>query len=173
LTGRQAANNWEMTRAQRLAVGCGLLLLVAAPAAQAKHGPSGDAGLSRRLPARADVQAAAGVAARFAGAAITRRNLSLAYPLAGTEIRGSDSLRQWLRGDIAVPPDLGAAAIASAALLALAPGHVWLRLVLVDAHGRGATPYRLELARRGGRWLVVYCWTEAAGGGPATRMPTI
>ena len=115
-------------------------------------------------------------AARFIETAVARKNLAEAWKLAGPDIKGGLTFKQWMTGDIPVVP-LGApldkAAITK--IIYSHPNEASFNLVLLpktpNANGVGATLYVLVVKKvgegAGAHWIVTYCLPQASPGAPA------
>jgi len=144
-----------------LALLCSGTLLVAAPAAT---------GAQPRLQPR-DRDAIRAVLAQYVPAALERRNLRLGYELSGPQVRGSTTLRDWLRGEVPVYPFPARGDRIDAAdwtLTYVEPGDVGLDLLLQPrkpASRRSpktpAIAFRVQLTRIGGAWKVNAFYPEA------------
>jgi hypothetical protein len=115
-------------------------------------------------------------AARFVETAVARKNLAEAWKLAGPDMRGGLTFKQWMTGDIPVVP-LGApidkAAITK--ILYSHPKEASFNLVLLpktpNKNGVGATLYVVTVNKVGqgaaAHWIVTYCYPQASPGAPA------
>jgi hypothetical protein len=104
------------------------------------------------------------VARKFIETAPLRKNLDVAYPLVNHEIKGSQSLKQWEKGNIAVLPyPAGNTKTAGFEVMWSYKTQLMLVVDLVARKGtdvRPHLPFYLGLVRAGnkpnGRWLVNY-----------------
>jgi hypothetical protein len=151
------------------AVGVLLLPEAKAPPASAPLGPPVPPGLQVREEGEvalspADRRAITETIDRFVHAAVERRDLALAWELAGPGLRAGTTRRQWLRGELPVFPFPARAASFPDWLLAYAyRDRVGLEL-LIHAEPetkRGAITFAVDVVRDGERWLVD-TWFPAA-----------
>jgi hypothetical protein len=104
---------------------------------------------------------AQGVARQFILTALARQNLGRAWDLAAPELRGAVTKKQWLSGELPMPPfpvsDLETTGFD---VVGTAPGKILLQVLLVPKLNSGYTPtrYDVTLVRRGkaGAWKVSY-----------------
>lgn len=110
-------------------------------------------------------------AAKFIRTAVVRKNLDQAWALATENVRGGLTYKEWLTGDISVPP-LGAP-MDKAAITKIVYSHpreAELNIVVLpkipNKYKVPATLYVVDLKKVGSRWLVDYCQVHAAAGAP-------
>jgi hypothetical protein len=130
-----------------------LLLLVAAPASAAT---------SRLAPA--DRKAIRSVLTQYIPAVLQRQDVRLGYELSGPQVRGSTTLREWLRGGVPVYPfPARGDRIDGWTLNYVEPGDVGLDLLIQPRKGAapGAIAFKVEMTKIGGRWKVNAFYPEA------------
>lgn len=117
--------------------------------------------------------AAKGVAIEFIRTTLGREDLAKAWNLATPELRSGVTKKQWLRGELPIPPfPVKGLETTGFQVLGTAPGEVLLEVLLVPKPGSEYVPtrYELTLVRKGskGPWKVSYflpyappgIWTE-------------
>jgi hypothetical protein len=115
--------------------------------------------------------AARATAAKFIATAVARRNLDQAWALATENVKGGLSYKEWMSGDIRVPP-LGAP-IDRAAITKIVYSHprdAELNIVVLPKPNKykiTTTLYVVDLKKVGSRWLVDYCQVQSSAGAPA------
>jgi hypothetical protein len=99
------------------------------------------------------------VARTFLETAVLRKNLDVAYPLVGPDLKGGMSRAQWRKGNIAVVP-YPAVNAKTAKLIVRSSHKNELRLLveLIARKGSGVRPlaFYLDVDRLGGKWVVNY-----------------
>jgi hypothetical protein len=115
------------------------------------------------------------VASKFIHTAVARKNLDQAWKLAGPDIRGGQTYKQWLTGDIAVVP-YPASEHASLAVRESHKNLVEIEWGLTPKKGSGVTKpqaFLMDLVRIGKaghkHWVVDY-WTPLSV--PASHAPS-
>ena len=117
--------------------------------------------------------AARSVAIEFIRTTLGREDLARAWNLATPELRSGVTKKQWLRGELPIPPfPVKGLETTGFQVLGTAPGEVLLEVLLVPKPGSEYVPtrYELTLVRKGskGPWKVSYflpyappgIWTE-------------
>jgi len=99
------------------------------------------------------------IATRFILTALGRVHLNEAWNLATPELRGVVTKKQWLAGEMPIPPfPVDKLEASGYQVVATGPSKVLLQVLLVPKPGTQyqATRYDMTLVRRGDRWLVSY-----------------
>lgn len=102
-------------------------------------------------------QGARQAAVTFLQTAVARRNLAKAWTVAGPGIRGGQSYKEWLSGDIAVVPYPGQSMDKAPIKVDWSyPDSVGLSIALLPKKGTGEKPqvFNMELKKAGKRWVV-------------------
>jgi hypothetical protein len=118
------------------------------------------------------------VAGKFILTAIARKNLAQAWPLVTQNIKGGMTFKQWMTGEISVPPL--SAPIATAAITKIIYSHprdAEINVVLVpktpNKYGIKSTLYVVDLVKVGhgkrAHWLVDYAQPQGSPGAPAVN----
>ena len=106
--------------------------------------------------------AARSVAIEFIRTTLGREDLARAWNLATPELRSGVTKKQWLRGELPIPPFpvKGGLETTGFQVLGSAPGEILLEVLLVPKPGSEYVPtrYELTLVRKGskGPWKVSY-----------------
>ena len=93
----------------------------------------------------------------FLQSAGARKHLAKAWPVAGPGIRGDQSSKSWLKGDIAVVPYPGESMDKAPIKVDWSyPTSVGLSVALLPRKGTGEKPqvFNMELKKAGKRWVV-------------------
>jgi hypothetical protein len=99
------------------------------------------------------------VASRFVVTALGRQHLAEAWTLATSELRNAVTYKQWLAGEMPIPPfPVNNLKATGYQVVASAPNKILLQVLLVPKPGTEyqATRYDMTLVRRGGKWKVSY-----------------
>ena len=99
------------------------------------------------------------VASRFILTALAREHLDEAWNLATPELRGAATHKQWLAGEMPIPPfPVRNLETTGFDVVASSPSKILLQLFLVPKPGTGYEPtrYDMTLVRKGARWRVSY-----------------
>ena len=104
--------------------------------------------------------AAEKVAATFAMSTLRRENLAGSWNLATAGLRGPVTRRQWLAGELPIPPyPVRSLSSTTFKVVSSGPDRVLLQLLVLPPIGdKQVTPirYDMTLEKTGGRWLVSY-----------------
>src|SRR4051812_31144909 len=139
---------------RRIAVVALASLLLGAPAASAA---------AKRL-APADRKAIRAVLTQYIPAVLQRKDVRLGYELSGPQVRGSTTLREWLRGGVPVYPfPARGDRIDGWTLNYAEPGDVGLDLLIQPRKGAAPGPiaFKIQMTKIGGRWKVNAFYPEA------------
>jgi hypothetical protein len=93
----------------------------------------------------------------FLQTAVARQNLAKAWTVAGPGIRGGQTYKDWLKGDIAVVPYPGESMDKAPIKVDWSyPDSVGLSVALLPKKGTGEKPqvFNMELKKAGKRWVV-------------------
>ena len=111
-------------------------------------------------------------AGKFILTAVSRQRLDQAWSLATQNLKGGLTYKEWLTGNIPIPPL--SAPIDKAAITKIAYSHpreAEINIVVLpkipNRYGIKATLYVIDLKKVGTRWLVDYCQVQASPGAPA------
>jgi len=99
------------------------------------------------------------VAVRFITTALGRVHLAEAWNMATPELRSGVTRKQWLAGEMPIPPfPVDRLKASGYQVVASSPTKLLLQVFLVPKPGTQyvATRYDMTLVRRGGKWLVSY-----------------
>lgn len=111
-------------------------------------------------PGGALVPAARRVAASFAMSTLLREDLAASWKLATAELRGPVTRRQWLAGELPIPPyPVRSLASTTFKVISAKPDRVLLQLLVLPPVGnKDVDPirYDMTLEKRAGHWLVGY-----------------
>jgi hypothetical protein len=100
---------------------------------------------------------ALGVARKFLETAVVRKNLAESYNLAGPNLKGGFTLKQWTSGNNTVVPYPASNAKSTALVVKYShPNDLLLQVALVPKPGAKLKPqaFSLELNKLQGRWVV-------------------
>jgi hypothetical protein len=96
-------------------------------------------------------------AVTFLQTAVARKNLAKAWTVAGPGIKGGQTYKDWLKGEIAVVPYPGASMDKAPIKVDWSyPNSVGLSIALLPRKGTGEKPqvFNMELKKAGKRWVV-------------------
>jgi hypothetical protein len=99
------------------------------------------------------------VASRFIVTALGRQHLAEAWGLATSELRNAVTYKQWLAGEMPIPPfPVNNLKTTGYQVVASAPNRILLQVFLVPKPGTQYEPtrYDMTLVRRAGKWKVSY-----------------
>lgn len=102
-------------------------------------------------------QEARAAAVTFLQTAVARKNLAKAWTVAGPGIKGGQSYKDWLKGDIAVVPYPGESMDKAPIKVDWSyPNSIGLSVALLPKKGSSEKPqvFNMELKKAGKRWLV-------------------
>jgi len=102
-------------------------------------------------------QEARKTAVTFLQTAVARKNLAKAWTVAGPGIKGGQTYKSWLKGDIAVVPYPGESMDKAPIKVDWSyPDSIGLSIVLLPKKGAGEKPqiFNMELKKAGKRWVV-------------------
>lgn len=94
------------------------------------------------------------VAGRFILTAVKRQHMAEAYKLSGPDIRQGMTLKEWMKGDIAVVPYLKKIDIVTVHPEYSYKNEAVLKIIIVPKGNGRANTFYLTLRRYGKRWLV-------------------
>jgi hypothetical protein len=104
--------------------------------------------------------AARKVALAFAMSTLKRENLAGSWKLAAAELRGPVTRKQWLAGELPIPPyPVRSVASSTFKVVTATPDRVLLQLLVLPPVGnKQVVPirYDMTLEKTGGHWLVTY-----------------
>jgi hypothetical protein len=120
-----------------------------------ENGPPRD--LSKQTKSVPMPQEARKTAVTFLQTAVARKNLAKAWTVAGPSIKGGQSYKNWLKGEIAVVPYPGESMDKAPIKVDWShPDSIGLSIALLPAKGSAEKPqvFNMELKKAGKRWVV-------------------